>query len=509
MSAALGSLSRAPTSLPITTFIAVTLLTLSACSRAHVSSQLTAPARFEELPTEAQPAARPKLNMDAPWWRGFSDPQLNGFVEGIFSDNLQLAQALQRVAQLRAVAAQAGSQRWPSLNLDLSWSRTKQLNPFARLNSSSAPPSAAGAPSASGGMPSSFTQDRFQASLAVSYELDVWGRIGSITEAAELDAMASEADLKAMAISISATAVELYFQLIEAQQRLEIITSQLADDQDALSISRTRFEQGLAPQIELLQQTQQRDRTSAQLPPARALISSLKRRLAALQGAQQLTGLSVPSALPSPPPLPPLGLPASVLESRPDVQAARARLSAADARVSAAVSARLPGLRLGASGGYQSFELKELFDDVIWSVTGGLVAPLFQGGRLKAEQARAEASLRERLFALKERYLSAYHEVEDALNSERSAKAQLELIRAQLSSAEALSRSAQERYLQGVGDLLTSLTARQGLYASQLATLSAERALLSARVQLHRALGGDPLSLSPLTQTSSGDQDDR
>jgi len=499
MSAQQRPLSRAQRSISRSLALLTTCLMLSACSRAHVNQTLSPPERFEELSAVGKGSRQTGgVRVDDPWWRGFSDPQLDGLVERMFSGSLQLAQAVERVSQLRSLATQAGSQRWPSLNLELGWSRTKQLNPFSRLASSApspqmeADPMSAGAPggATSGGMPSSFTQDRFSASLAVSYEVDVWGRIGSLTEAAELDALASEADLRSMAITLSASAVDLYFQLIEAGARLRTLEGQLRDDEDALQIVLTRFTQGLAPQIEVLQQTQQRDRTRAQLPSARALISTLKRRLAAIGGERRLNHLTLPHTLPELPAFPELGLPADVLERRPDIQAARARLSAADARVSASVSARLPGLRLGASGGYQSFEVSELFDDVIWSVTSGLVTPLFQGGRLSAEQKRTEAVLRERLLSLKERYLTAYHEVEDAISAERSASEQLEWTLEQRRSAEALFESAQRRYLEGVGDLLTTLAARQGLYASQLASLSAQRGLLSARVQLHRALGG-------------------
>ena len=468
----------------------------SGCTRIHVNTELTPPRQFHELPTDST-ASTSRISADDPWWRSLSDPQLNEIVEGVFSENLQLQQAAERVVQMRAVATQAGSQRWPTLSLDLGWSRTKQLNPFSRLSSGGGGSSGMTQPMQGGaGMaptpafPSSFTQDNFRASVAASYEVDLWGRIGSLTEAAELDASASEADMKAMAITLSASAVDLYLQVIEAQQRLKVLEQQLRDDEDMLKVVTARFNQGLSPHIEVLQQVQQRDRTRSQTPPLKALISSLKRRLAALRGAPNLDQLVIPDRFPELPALPEIGLPASVLSRRPDLWAAQARLSAADARVSAAVSARLPGLRLNASGGYQSFELGELFDDIIWSVAGSVVTPLFQGGRLRAEQKRAESALRERLLALKERYLSAYHEVEDALANEQSAVEQRRQTRAQLDSARALSESAERRYLQGAGDFLVTLSARQGLYASQLALVSTERAALSARVQLHRSLGG-------------------
>lgn len=470
-------------------------LVSAGCTRAYVNAEVERPERFHELMTSGSsggPQERAEVSTHDLWWRSLSDPQLNALVEGIFSSNLQLKQSIERVKQMRAIAVQAGSQRWPTLSLDLGWSRTKQLNPFSRLSSGGTNPAggAAAGMAPTSALPDSFTQDNFRASMAVSYEVDVWGRIGSLTEAAELDATASEADLKTMAITLSANLVDLYLQWIEAQYRLKILGDQARDDEAMLRVVTQRFQQGLSPQIEVLQQAQQRDRTSAQLPPLNAQISTLKRRIAALRGEYNLQNLQLPKRFPPLSELPKIELPAEVLARRPDIQAARARLSAADARVSAAVSARLPGLRLNASGGYQSFELEELFDDMIWSLAGNIITPLFQGGRLKAEQARAESTLRERLLTLRERYLVAYHEIEDALALERSAREQVTRTQAQRDSAIALFESAQRRYLQGVGDFLTTLNARQGLYVSQLAMVSAERSALSARVQLHRALGG-------------------
>lgn len=477
----------------------ISLILLSTgCSRIHVNPNVEMPKSYLEQEGKRDQGPRSTvISIDDPWWRSLGDPALDHLIEGLFSQNLQLAQARERVIQMRAVARQAGSQRWPTLNLDMGWSRTKQLNPFSRLSSGSGTPMPPGSMDGQAGgnsaspFPSSFTQDNFRASLAVSYELDVWGRIGSLTEAAEREAIASESDMYSMAITLSATIADVYFQVIETQARLTILESQLRDDEDQLEVVISRFNQGLSPHIEVLQQTQQRDRTHAQLPPVKALLSRLKRRIAALWGRSQLEDTFVfATQLPEALALPQVGLPASLLESRPDIRSAAARLSAADARVSAAVSARLPGLRFGTSVGYQSFQFDELFDDFIWSLTGNLITPLFQGGRLRAEQSRTEAALRESLLAMRERLLTAYHEVEDALSNERSLGEQLNRVEKQLSSAETLFESAHSRYLQGVGDFITTLTARQGLYASQLAALAAKRASLSARVQLHRALGG-------------------
>lgn len=490
----------------------VLLLLSTACSRVQVAVKKPQINKFEELEAYAQSADSTKgkqdasqqhIHQDEPWWYSLNDPQLNTLVNGLFTNNLQLKQATERITQMRAIAVQAGSQRWPSVSLDLGWSRTKQLNPFARLSQSSgSSPTGMSAGAPSSAMPDSFTQDNFRASLAVSYELDVWGRIGSLTQAAELDVVATEADLKSMAITLSASAVDLYLQLIEAQVRLQVLNEQLQDDEDQLQVIKNRYLQGISPQIEVLQLTQQRDRTRAQLPPMQAMIAQLKRSLAALRGETRLADFDIPTTLPQKPQLPTLGIPASILEKRPDIQSAMARLQSADARVSAAVSSRLPALRFGTNAGYQSFEMNELFDDFIWSLTSNLTTPLFQGGRLKAEQARTEAVLRERLHAVHERYLTAYHEIENALANERSLSEQFERIKEQYASAQSLFESAQHRYLQGVGDFLTMLNAHQGLFATRLAMLSAERSVLSARVQLHRACGGNWLKQLELKSQS-------
>ena len=481
------------TALHHTSLLLISALLSVSCTRAHVSSAIDAPQRFQEGPAQVQ--VTKEVKAPEPWWKRLESSALDQLQGDMFRGNLQLLQAGERVAQLRALATQAGSQRWPSLNLDLGWSRTKQLNPFARLASEGSSGGATMGGTPGGGLPESFTQDNFRASLAVSYEVDAWGRISSLTEAAERDAIAIEEDLRAIAITLSATLADLWLQAIEVERRLTIITAQLQDDETQLEVVIGRFQQGLSPHVEVLQQIQQRDRTHAQLPPLRAQSATLKRRIAALLGVTELKRADIPTLIPEGfptlPALPTLQVPADVLKQRPDVRAAQARLAAADARVSAAVSARLPGLRLSSSVGYQSFEIGELFDDIIWSVSAGLLTPLFQGGRLRAEQRRAEAVLKERLYALRECVITAYHEVEDALSAERSAREQLERNRAQLTSARELFESAQSRYLEGVGDFLTTLTARQGLYLAQLSTLATERALLSARVQLHRALAGD------------------
>ena len=201
-----------------------------------------------------------------------------------------------------------------------------------------------------------------------------------------------------------------------------------------------------------------------------------------------------------------MGLPSKVLLNRPDIISAQARLSAADSRVSAALSARYPALRIGASAGVQSFEPAELFEDMIWGLSANILAPIFQAGRLSADQKRQESVLRERLHVLNERLISAYHEVENALTNEAAQRTQLELVQAQLDSALALEESALERYLDGVGDFQVYLAARQGSFAARLAQLNGRRSILSHRIALYRSIAG---SIPEDEQINANDTENR
>ena len=195
-------------------------------------------------------------------------------------------------------------------------------------------------------------------------------------------------------------------------------------------------------------------------------------------------------ALPPLPPLPDPGVPARLLERRPDLRAARLRVEAADERVGAAVADLLPTLRLSAEFGYQSFEISQLFDSFIGNLAAGLTAPLFDGGRRLAEIDRSDAVLFERLQQYGQAWITALQEVEDALAREREQKQLLSRLDEQIGLAEATLTRARESYLGGLADYLTVLTALQTVQTLERNRLAARGRLLSFRVQLHRALGG-------------------
>ena len=461
-------------------------------ARVEIETPAPLPERFEgagaqerdertaEGAAEAGAAERGVLDPGSPWWLEWSAPSLNQLLDELFTQNLQLAQARARFLQLRGLSIQAGSERWPSLSLSASTSERKQLNSFGRAFSFGPPGSAP---------PSSFTLQTYSLSVAASYEIDVWGRIGAQVRASERDEEAAAAELRALAVTLSASLVELWLQLIELRENEQLLRAQVDRSRELLELTELRFEQGLRPAVDALQQRQQLAQLEAQQPPLQAQQGQLQRQLNALLGRYRGT-IELPAALPTAPALPRLPVPAELLARRPDIQAARLRVAASDERVAAAFAARLPALRLSADVGFQAFEPAELLEDVIWGWAVNLSAPLFQAGRLEAAQRVREQQLREQLSAWGQLTIRAIHEVEDALANERALRAQSERIRERLEGANDLYALAERRYREGVGDLLTVLNASQNLSQTEQGLLAARRGSLSARVQLHRALGG-------------------
>lgn len=410
------------------------------------------------------------------WWTAFADAGLSAQVDAVLDQNLDLKQGVTRIAQAKLRAGQAGSSRWPTVDANLGASRTKQLNQFGR-----------GIP----GAPDSFEIDSFRASLEVAYEIDVFGRIGAAADAAEADVRAARFDVQALGMTLAASTAEAWFQLVEQNALRRLLGEQRTLNETLLKLLELRFANGLASRAEVLLQQDALKRIDAQLPLVEARAQLLVHQIATLRGVPVTTlTVSAPDALPTLPALPALGVPSKTLQQRPDVRAAMARIEAADHRVGVAVAARYPAFRLNGSAGLQSFEIADLLDDWVWSLGANLIAPLFDGGRRKADVAIAKAELTLRLTDLSKALLTAIREVEDALVQEQQQRAHLAQINERLRVLNAFVEDTQARSLEGVTDYLPVLNAVAAVQAAQQAELSARRQLISYRIQLYRALGG-------------------
>lgn len=409
---------------------------------------------------------------DQRWWERLDDPALNALMEQALSRNLDLEQSWARLDQARALASQQGSQRWPQVSAELRSGRQQvAFQSPAGLQT--------------------FQANSFNAALSVSYEVDLWGRIEALGDAADLSVVASEEDLQALAMTLSGQIADTWFTILELRAQLDLLQSQDRINAQLMELVELRFSYGESAALDIYQQRQQLLATRGQEPQLQARLDSLERQLAVLAGVAP-GQLAIPArrTLPSPPALPAAGVPAALLQRRPDLRAAQARVMSADRQVAAAVADRFPALRLTGSTGFQSQELADLLDNWIWSIAGSLTAPLLDGDRRDAEVTRQQAALRERLGAYARLTLQAILEVEDALGNERQQRLTIAQQEEQLLVANATLDQARALYSQGLTNYLQVLTALRNVQQTEQNLLTARRQLLSFRVQLFRALGG-------------------
>ncbi|MEL7372316.1 MAG: efflux transporter outer membrane subunit, partial [Myxococcota bacterium] len=367
------------------------------------------------------------------WWSSFGDPALDDVMKLAVLDNLDLKRARARLKQAQAIRKGANAAWFPQIDLNANGSRSKSAFQFG-----------------------SFENNQFDLSVAASYELDLWGRVNFTTEAAALDFKASVFDLEAMAMSVSAQVAETWFQLVEARATLDLLRRQLDTNRTFLELVEYRFGQGQVGALDVLQQRQQVAATESQMPQVEASVAVLQNALAVLLArSPSEAGLPKQAALPGLPPAPAVGVPATLLQRRPDVMAAQARVMAADNRIGAAIADQFPTIRLSASAGYRSFtELGDLFDNFVWNLAGGLAGPLFDGLRRRAEVDRTKAVLEDQMYAYGQVVLTAFREVEDALVQEEKQRNRLAQLDAQVDLAKTTLDQAKTRYVNGLSDYL-------------------------------------------------------
>ncbi|MEF8980674.1 efflux transporter outer membrane subunit [Thiohalorhabdus sp.] len=410
---------------------------------------------------DAQPPER--------WWRAFSDSKLNALVGRALQANLDLKTAWQRLREARAVTNRQSAALFPSLEAT------------AEVNTESGGASGA-----------TFDSDSFaQGGLSAAYEIDLWGRIRARTEAESLRARATHADYRAATLSLAAEVTRIWYRLAEARARRDLIAEQAATNEKVLALIETQFGHGQARSADLLRQRRLLESVRQQHHAAEAHLQTLEHQLAVLLGRRPQQGVDARrDSLPALPALPATGLPAELVQRRPDVRSAWLRLRAADREVAAAVSNQFPRLSLSASAVTTDRGAAQLYDDWALSFAANLAAPLIDAGRREAEVARTRAVERQRLFEYGQAVLTAFREAEDALIRERGQRRELASLREQVRLAAQSYSELRRRYLKGDAAYLDVLTALADTQALRRDLLAARMDLVAYRIALYRALAG-------------------
>ncbi|MCK4412532.1 MAG: efflux transporter outer membrane subunit [Candidatus Eisenbacteria sp.] len=403
------------------------------------------------------------------WWTAFSDPQLDLLIAEALTGSPDLAAWWDRLDQARSLARKAGASQWPQLELDGGASRTGRWPDEA---------------------PDTYAND-FSAQLFASYEIDLWGRVRSSKEAAVNSARASEQDFRAAAISLSANVGATWYELAEAREQLAVLEEQLAANAQILELVTLRFQHGRVGASDVLLQQQLVESTQGDRALAQARIKVLQHQLAVLLGRPPSDAPDISAAqlieLPAPPAT---GVPAELLQRRPDLQAAWLEVAAANARLAAAVAERYPRLSISAGGQTGAAEVMDLFSDWLGNLAANLMMPLIDGGSRAAEADRQEAVARQALHAYRSTVLTALQDVENALVREERQAEYLASLRRQVELTRVIFDRTKDDYLGGQTDYLRVLQAQTSLHSLQRRLLTAERELIQYRIDLCRALGG-------------------
>ena len=414
-------------------------------------------------------AQNPSLAEQA-WWDVLQDEALQALIKDALRDSQDLHLAAWRVEEARANAGIAKSELYPQVDVAAGWTRGREeILPGQHE-----------------------TFDYYHASLRASWEIDLWGRIRRLNEAARAQYLATEEARHGVALSLVSEVATAYFELRALDFQLDIARRTAGTFADTQGLFQRRLEAGLASSLETASATASLASTQASIPDLERQIAATENRLAVLLGRtpqEVRRGLAL-DAQPLPPAIP-AGLPSHLLERRPDLRQAEQELIAANAEVGVAVADFFPRISLTGLFGGVAPQVQDILDSGrAWSFGAGLLAPVFQGGRLKNEHRAALARWEQARAVYARDVNQALAEVSTALVAYQKL-AEVERQRADSVTAfkEAVEVS-NARYLSGLADYFEVLEAQQQLFPAENALAQTRFARLQTLVQLYRALGG-------------------
>ena len=327
---------------------------------------------------------------------------------------------------------------------------------------------------------------------STSYELDFWGKYARASEAAQANLLGSRLSQDTVALTLAGATAQTYFALRSLDSQVTVLDLSIQLREDSLQIARTRLEAGLASELDVFQAEGALADALFQRRDAARNRALVERQLAQLTGRLDLR-LAAGEVFSLPlPPVPPAGLPSSLLERRPDIRAAEESLVSANAQIGVARAAMFPTLSLTGSLGFQSAEFGELMSSGarIWTLGAGLVGPIFDAGRRSARVDQTEARREQAVAGYQRAIETGFREVSDALvNVQESAQAEDEL-RGRLDAAKKALELSRLRYESGYSPYLEVLDAQRTANDAAIAFVRNRQARLAFSVDLIKALGG-------------------
>jgi outer membrane protein, multidrug efflux system len=481
---------------------ATLLLVLAACT---VGPDFTPPPPGTppgwQDPSAHQPPGRApdgvdtRSDPDPLWWRSFNDRKLDGVIDEAVAGNLDLQEAVFRIAEAREGEIAARAAGLPSLGASASYTR-EQFGLKGILEQGGAYSYTAANP-AIAGILNQATQpfDLYQAGFDASWELDLFGRVRRSVEQSGAQTAATLENRNDALVSLEAEVAQTYAQLRGAQANAEMSRENVVLEQDILQLTEQRSRQGLTSDLDVQTANAELTSTEAQGPVYDRQAGQALNTLAVLVGRTPgalNAELAEAAPLPPVPPDVPIGLPASLVRRRPDIRAAEARLHAGIAGVGVAVAQLFPDVSLSGTFGQRADQAKYLgyWASNFYTIGPSISLPIFEGGRLAANVRAAKAGAAEAALDYRKTVLQALSDVENALIAYRTEQNRRRSLAASTDASKRAFDLARDRYVHGLSSFIDVLNAERTLVNVRVELIASTLAVTTDLVSLYKALGG-------------------
>lgn len=404
------------------------------------------------------------------WVQDFDDKQLPLLVNEAVKNNFDLKVSAARLEEAFALARIAGANRLPTLNLDGTANRSRNGQGDIRQHSNS-----------------------YSLFLRLNWELDIWGKLKDNKKAAEADVRSEYFTFHAARLSLASSISRFWFNAVETKLQLMLAEETEKSFLNTYEIIDERFKRGLSEALDVRLATIDLANARQNTQQRKVDFDAAVRALEVLLGRYPAGELKISQNLPAIKEHIPLGLPAEMLNRRPDILAALQNLEAANLRVSEKKKELLPGISLTASAGNTADAVEDIFnaEKIIWSLAGNLTQPLFQGGRIRASIQQAKAREKAEIATLMQSVYNACQEVETAVSAEKFLTEKEKQIAIAVDESKKAFELARDRYGKGLADIITLLATQRSEFSSRSNLLSVKLQRLLNRLNLYLALGGD------------------
>ena len=418
-------------------------------------------------------AAEARETANLAWWTQFGDPVLDGLIDEALARNLTGQIAAANVEQAAAVLTQTRSQLYPQASYGANASGQRQNETVGTVYS-------------------------YGALAGASWELDLWGRIRRLSEAARAQVLATEEARRGVILSLVASVANGYLQLRALDEQLVIAVRSKAAYAESVRLFELQFKHGVQSKMTVEQARTQYETAAAAVPQIESQIAQTENALSVLLGrnpgpiprGRSIGAFAMPDI--------PAGIPSDVLERRPDIRQAEQVLVAANAQIGAAKALYFPAISLTGALGIASVDLADLFKGPSgsWSYQGSIAGPIFTGGAIKAQVRQTEAARKAAELGYAAAIQSAFADIDTALVGRAKLAEQLAAERRLVAAAREYGRLARLQFDGGVAPYFTVLQAEQQLFPAELNEVQLRASLFAATVSIYKAMGGGWVSVA-------------